>query len=364
MKLTSRIVCLLLAVQFMPVSVEGQATPSNVPRKEYIYMGRWPIAAQGPILVGGPANIAAKDGGSWVIDLNGNFVWDGTPTDRLSYWSFGSSCQSGETPVVGDWNGDGRTKIGVYCDGTWLLDYNGNGVWDGSGVDKLIYFGGPGYMPVVGDWNGSGWTKIGAYSNGTWVLDYNGNFTLDGTGIDKSLYFGGPGYAPAVGDWNGSGWTKVGAYVDGTWLLDYNGNFVWDGTSTDKLLNFGAPGYTRVVGDWNRSGWTKIGAYKDGVWMLDFNGNFAWDGTETDKSTFFGGPGQAPVVGKWNWRRPNVHEDTVDCFPNSGGRLLCAESGLAGVRERTRSAGFQREGQPGQDAVDRPCRLARDPAGG
>ena len=27
----------------------------------------------------------------------------------------------------------GRTKIGVYYNGTWYLDLNGNGEWDGTG---------------------------------------------------------------------------------------------------------------------------------------------------------------------------------------------------------------------------------------
>ena len=46
----------------------------------------------------------------------------------------------GWTSVVGDWNGDGKTKIGIYKDGVWYLDYNGNGVWD-TGIDKVDIFG-------------------------------------------------------------------------------------------------------------------------------------------------------------------------------------------------------------------------------
>ena len=46
----------------------------------------------------------------------------------------------GWTSVLGDWNGDNKTEIGIYKDGTWYLDYNGNGFWD-AGIDKLDYFG-------------------------------------------------------------------------------------------------------------------------------------------------------------------------------------------------------------------------------
>lgn len=243
------------------------------------------------------SKVGAYNAGYWVQDLNGNFVWDGTAGDRLTYWSLG---RANEFPVYGDWNGDGKGKIGLYVDGTWLLDYNGNGVWDGPSIDKIVYFGGPGYAPIVGDWNGSGTAKIGVHQNGTWLLDYNGNFAWDGPGTDKLLFFGGPGYTPIVGDWNGSGTTKIGVHQNGTWLLDYNGNFAWDGPGTDKLIFFGGPGYTPVLGDWNGSGSTKIGAHKDGLWLLDYNGNFSWDGTGVDKLIFFGGVGYTPMVGDWN----------------------------------------------------------------
>jgi probable HAF family extracellular repeat protein len=243
------------------------------------------------------SEVGAYDGGYWVLDQNGNFMWDGTSVDKLIFWSLG---RPGEIPVYGDWNGDGRTKIGLYVDGTWLLDYNGNGIWDGPNVDKLVYFGGPGYTPYVGDWNGSGTSKIAVYQDGTWLIDYNGNFAWDGPAVDKLIYFGGPGYTPVLGDWSGSGTTKLGVHQNGTWLLDYNGNFAWDGPTVDKLIFFGGPGYTPVVGDWNGSGSTKVGAYLNGQWILDYNGNFAWDGTTVDRLLFFGGTGYIPAVGDWN----------------------------------------------------------------
>ena len=36
----------------------------------------------------------------------------------------------GGIPVTGDFNGDGVTEIGVFIDGEWFIDLNGNGVWD------------------------------------------------------------------------------------------------------------------------------------------------------------------------------------------------------------------------------------------
>ena len=318
-KKSYRVHCLagfgLLAIGWMAAGL-GQ-TPTIVPlSKEYVRLGSRVVAIQNstPATDTGarnPGSIAAYNpiDGYWVIDLNGNFTWDGPAIDRLVFWRYGDSTHV-NVKVYGDWNGDGRTKIGVYSDGIWLLDYNGNNEWD-PGVDLIVYFGGPGYTPVVGDWNGTGWSKIGAYKNtgsdaGTWLLDYNGNFSWDGTGTDKLLYFGGPDYIPVVGDWNGTGWSKIGAYNNitpnqGIWLLDYNGNFSWDGTSIDKNLLFGGPGYTPVVGDWNGKGSSKIGAYNEefGTWVLDYDGSFDWL-RPPDVFATFGGPGYSPVFGDWN----------------------------------------------------------------
>ncbi len=139
-------------------------------------------------------------------------------------------------------------KIGFYVNGTWYLDYNGNGVYD-SGVDKAYGFGAPGFTPVIGDWNGDGKHKIGFYVNGTWYLDYNGNGVYD-SGVDKAYGFGASGFTPLIGDWNGDGITEIGVYINGIWYLDYNGNGVYD-QGVDKVYGFGSPGFTPLIGKWN-----------------------------------------------------------------------------------------------------------------
>ena len=59
----------------------------------------------------------------------------------------------GWTELVGDWNGDGKSEIGIYKDTVWYLDWNGNGAWDAD-IDKVYNFGATGWTSVVGDWNG------------------------------------------------------------------------------------------------------------------------------------------------------------------------------------------------------------------
>jgi hypothetical protein len=96
-----------------------------------------------------------------------------------------------------------RAAVGLYRDGTWYLDKNGNGIFDGCGTDACMSWGGvPGDIPVVGDWNNTGTAKIGLYRDGTWYLDKNGNGIFDGCGTDACMSWGGvPGDIPVPGKW-------------------------------------------------------------------------------------------------------------------------------------------------------------------
>jgi hypothetical protein len=58
------------------------------------------------------------------------------------------------------------TIIGVYSNGAWFLDWNGNQQWDGCGVEACFGFEIVGDVPVVGDWTGTGQAKVGVYRNG------------------------------------------------------------------------------------------------------------------------------------------------------------------------------------------------------
>jgi PKD repeat protein len=232
---------------------------------------------------------------AWYLDYNGNGTWDGPSIDNQVFFGI-----TGFTPVVGDWNGNGKTKAGVYSNGTWYLDYNGDGFYS-AGMDKAYSFGGPGNLSVVGDWNGDGRTKIGLFNptTGVWNLDMNATGVLYPVNDTKTFVAPIIG-TPVVGDWNGNGITKIGVTNGIDWYLDTNGNGVWDGTPTDQHGFFGIAGFTPVVGDWNGNGTTKIGVTNDIDWYLDTNGNGVWDGTPTDQHGFFGIAGFIPVVGDWS----------------------------------------------------------------
>lgn len=167
------------------------------------------LLAQSPVSIGVFTPSTSRD----LLDTNHTF----TAAQSRSF-TFLTYVQGDQT-LVGDWNGDGRSKLGVYRSGSFYLDFNGNGIWE-PGVDKLYAFVGSstGDVPVLGDWNHDGKTKIGVYRQGFWILDLNGNGVWDGPPTDLFIAFGGayPAYLPVVGDWNGDGRTKVGCYHAGS----------------------------------------------------------------------------------------------------------------------------------------------------
>jgi len=97
----------------------------------------------------------------------------------------------------------GTYPLGVFRNGDWFLDRNGNGAWDGCGVDGCIFgWGMAGDLPVAGDWTGTGTAKLGVFRNGDWFLDRNGNGAWDGCGVDGCIFgWGMAGDSPVAGRW-------------------------------------------------------------------------------------------------------------------------------------------------------------------
>ena len=252
----------------------------------------------------GRSKVGYYTNGFWVLDYNGNGTYDGVGPGGDKFYGFGGSGAS-YVPITGDWNGDGKTKVGFYKDGFWALDTNGNGTFDAG--DSFFAFGGngAGEIPVFGDWNGDGRTKIGYFFQGRWVLDYNGDGAF--TAADKfyTNFTYAVGDIPVVGDWTGDGKAKIGIYRGGFWILDYNGNGTYDGVGPggDKFYGFGGnAGEIPFVGDWNGTGTSKVGIYVNGFWVLDFNGNGSYDGTGPGGDRFipYGGTaGNQPLIGRW-----------------------------------------------------------------
>jgi hypothetical protein len=238
--------------------------------------------------------------GLWILDIDGSHQLDlAAPGNRASLLFGGLP---GDLPVVGDWNGDGRRKIGIYRHGLWILDWDGDGTF--TSADRTFSFGGlAGDVPVVGDWTGDGRAKVGVYRGGAWILDLKGNGTFE-PGVASYLHFGGiPDDIPVVGHWRGNERRdQIGIYRKGLWLLDSNGNGQFDDTDSrvpDTLVQFdGLPGDVPVVGDWNGDGKPILGLVRNGsAWLLDLTGDHRLSPGHVDFS--FGSKDYVPLVGPW-----------------------------------------------------------------
>ena len=214
--------------------------------------------------------------------------WDGDGTTEVGIYNTGGNNfliqtdsgfdliglgWEGVTPVVGDWNGDGSDDVGVYDNmGTWAL-------WNGASAD-IVGFGWPGTEPVVGDWDGDGFTEVGIYNRG------GNNFLIQTDSGFDVIGLGWSGVTPVISDWNGDGSDQVGVYDNmGTWAL-------WNGAGAD-IVGFGWPGTEPVVGDWDSDGASEVGIYNTG------GNNFFIQTDSGPEIIGLGWSGVTPVVGSW-----------------------------------------------------------------
>ncbi len=233
---------------------------------------------------------------------------------------------------VGDYDGDGSDEIGLYLNGTWFIDKNGNGEIDAEDLHARL--GTKQDRPVVGDWNGDGKDDIGIFGP-EWQGDrrhmehepglpdvankrrhkpknlppipaeatIGGRELLNSTEnqqridlIDHVFEFGIGSDVPVAGDWNGDGISTPGVNRNGEWKFDQDGDGQF--SEGDLKAQFGEPGWRPVVGDWNGDGRDQIGVFRAGEWILDTNGNRMLD--EDDTRVTLGKAGDRPIAGDFD----------------------------------------------------------------
>jgi hypothetical protein len=268
-----------VTIQFVPLS--GNAVLSGI----FLGGGRPPA----------PRCPGVFRAGVWYLDWNCDDQWDSVDTTSIP--TFGAA---GDLPVLSDWNGDGRLKIGVFRSGVWYVDWNGNYQWDSTDAAHVLVFGQPGDVPVIGDWNGDGRLKIGVFRNGLWFVDWNGNNQWDATDAAHVFSFGQSGDVPVTGDWARNGSLNVGVFRNGLWYVDWNGNYQWDSSDAAHTLSFGSQGAAPVMADWSGNGTLKIGVFLNGVWYPDWSGTGFFGAADAPYVFSFGQTGDMPVTGNWN----------------------------------------------------------------
>ncbi len=273
-------------------------------------------------------------------------VWDSND-DPVKSWNWASS-----KLTVGDFNGDGKADIGVLYDygqtdsgnrtALWNFTSNGSGfnspkqTWD-SNNDPVKSWNWEASKPVSGDFNGDGKTDIGV------LYDYgktsSGNrtglwtFTSTGSGFNspKQTWDSGSeswrwSAAKVVGgDFNGDGKADIGVLYDlgrnddrnRTELFTFAGNGtglnaptkVWDSRDDSAVKSWNWATSKPVAGDFNGDGKTDIGVLYDygqtdsgnrtGLWNFTSNGNgFAGPKLTWDSRT--------DPVKSWNWNMSKV----------------------------------------------------------
>jgi len=199
------------------------------------------------------------------------------------------------TPLVGDFNGDGRKDLfwygpGARADHLWL----GRSDRDFSGVPVSVTRS---YQPLVADFNGDGradifWYGPGAAFDRLWLGLANGRFAGRAVSVTRS-------YQPLVGDFNGDHradifWYGLGAAHDRLWLGLANGSFAGRTVSVVGT-------YKPFLGDFNgdrRSDifWYGPGSARDRLWLGRAGGSFADRGVSVTRT-------YQPLVGDFNGDR-------------------------------------------------------------
>jgi hypothetical protein len=172
---------------------------------------------------------------------------------------------SGDIPLLCDWDGDGDRTWGIRRGDQFFLDHNGD-----RKADVLSRFGLAGDVPICGDWNGGtgentgdGIETVGVIRGNTWHLTNGSGGGALATHV--SFTYGDPGDVPFVGDWDGDGGASPGVRRGNTWYLrDSNSS----GIATVTPFGYGDPGDTPVIGDWDHDGDWTIGVRRGITWYL------------------------------------------------------------------------------------------------
>ena len=204
---------------------------------------------------------------------------------KFSIGSTATSANCGDRPIVGDWDGNGRSDVGIYrytpTGGQFQLQKP-------SSIRSFVW-GSPGDTPLVGDWNGDGVTEVGRRSLGTSTFTERlwdaSSKNVTGVGVRSDT--------PTIGDWNANGFSDLGVYraSEHNFYLRSPG-----GTMSPRL--WGAAGDRAVTGDWNGDGHVDLGTFNllTAKWTLRKPSGSSY----VTRTIRYGQPGDLPVVGDWN----------------------------------------------------------------
>ena len=229
-------------------------TPTPTPQlsKEYIYAGSRLLAVEDANAnAAPPADLAVwrPSSGTWYV-LGG-------PGSQQTFYSFGTN---GDTPVPGDFDGDGKTDFSIFrpTTNTW---------WVFKSSDSTSYavtFGTANDLVAPADYDGDGKTDLAVFrpSNGTWYI------LQSSTGTTVYIQFGLSTDKPIPADYDGDGKADVAVWRDSTHTF-YSKN------SSDGVVqspSFGTSGDKPVSADYDGDGKANFALRSGASWIILYSG--------------------------------------------------------------------------------------------
>jgi VCBS repeat protein len=212
------------------------------------------LAFLGATMVSGGPNWSDFDGDGRTdlsVFRNGSWYVLKSSNNTLITRAFGVST---DKIAPADYDGDGKTDFAVFRNGFWYISQSSNGQL------RTVQLGGSGDLPIPGDFDGDGKADIAVFhpSNGTW------HYIKSGNGQNIAAQFGANGDVPLLGDFDGDGKSDLAVFRLATGYWFYRRSR--DGQL--RSIHFGTSSDIPVPGDYDGDSVSDIAIFRPytGVW--------------------------------------------------------------------------------------------------